>query len=182
MSVPWEMEDVKRCVSTNLGHFLVDVNQGTFWCLTSGHVKVISGLVTLTVWMLFSFLCVPAITFQLCECHTIIVSMGFPVDIDECKDTKDICSGGTCSNLPGSHLCTCVGGLVPSGDGKQCLGKLSYFKTIFLSFLLSRVGFISCDFCCRCQRVSSECQHLSPGSLSQHPWLLWMYLWARVFC
>lgn len=44
--------------------------------------------------------------------------MGFFVDIDECKDIKDICSGGICSNLFGFYFCICVGGLVFFGDGK----------------------------------------------------------------
>ena len=144
MSVPQEMVDVSPCASTNLALSLVVVSQGTYSCLTRGHVKVssqrsyfkvihidihlsasvVNWIYKAGVW--FYFFCLGTDKFkETVGCLTLDDwYFCFSVlDTDECKEIKDICSGGVCSNLPGSHRCTCVGGLVPSADGKQCLGK-----------------------------------------------------------
>jgi len=42
-------------------------------------------------------------------------------DVDECKETPDICDGGRCENLPGSYRCQCTGGLTASPEQKRCL-------------------------------------------------------------
>jgi hypothetical protein len=65
-------------------------------------------------------------------------------DINECKETKDICSGGVCSNLPGSHRCTCVGGLIPSVDSKQCLGKVI---GLIIEFMYKSIFKMKCKNC-----------------------------------
>ena len=44
-------------------------------------------------------------------------------DLDECQENKDICGGGKCTNTPGAYRCICVGGLKPSDDLKECIGK-----------------------------------------------------------
>ena len=44
-------------------------------------------------------------------------------DYNECLETGDVCNGGKCTNLPGGYRCTCTGGLRPSHDMKQCIGR-----------------------------------------------------------
>ena len=38
-------------------------------------------------------------------------------DIDECGKGARPCGGGECRNTPGSYVCTCADGLLPSPDG-----------------------------------------------------------------
>lgn len=37
-------------------------------------------------------------------------------DIDECSGGARVCGGGVCRNTPGSYMCTCGEGLLPSPD------------------------------------------------------------------
>ena len=52
-----------------------------------------------------------------------IFSVLWFADLDECQENKDICGGGKCTNTPGAYRCICVGGLKPSDDLKECIGK-----------------------------------------------------------
>lgn len=40
-------------------------------------------------------------------------------DIDECGAGARPCGGGECRNTPGSYVCTCADGLLPSPDGAK---------------------------------------------------------------
>lgn len=43
------------------------------------------------------------------------------IDLDECKENPRICSGGKCTNTPGSYSCHCVDGLRPGPSPGVCL-------------------------------------------------------------
>ena len=53
-------------------------------------------------------------------------------DEDECVTTREICSGGQCTNLPGSYRCTCLVGFRPTPDERSCTGRLCSQITVFL--------------------------------------------------
>ena len=45
------------------------------------------------------------------------------LDIDECGASTPVCDiNASCSNTPGSYICTCKSGYV--GDGKTCQGRI----------------------------------------------------------
>ena len=44
------------------------------------------------------------------------------LDIDECA-TPGICGNGTCTNVPGSYLCTCAVGFKRGRSSPSCQGK-----------------------------------------------------------
>lgn len=44
-------------------------------------------------------------------------------DIDECSQSPEICTFGTCSNTEGSFTCLCPEGFVISASGRRCLGN-----------------------------------------------------------
>ena len=46
----------------------------------------------------------------------------FVTDIDECDTNNGGCSQ-TCTNTPGSRVCSCNTGYRLSGDGRTCLGQ-----------------------------------------------------------
>ena len=43
-------------------------------------------------------------------------------DADECEESN-VCEGGQCINMPGTYVCRCSGGVMPSLDHKSCIGK-----------------------------------------------------------
>ena len=49
------------------------------------------------------------------------------VDVDECLDSKVCHSDATCNNVYRGYTCQCNAGY--SGDGINCLGKLTHYKT-----------------------------------------------------
>jgi len=55
-------------------------------------------------------------------------------DEDECVTTREICSGGQCTNLPGSYRCTCLVGFRPTPDERSCTGRLCSQITVFCWF------------------------------------------------
>lgn len=52
----------------------------------------------------------------------------FCSDIDECSDKTDGCSG-SCTNTPGSFVCSCPPGKSLGSNGKSCHGKIKYNST-----------------------------------------------------
>ncbi|XP_063168220.1 latent-transforming growth factor beta-binding protein 4 [Candoia aspera] len=42
-------------------------------------------------------------------------------DINECRETERLCSGGRCLNLDGSYRCLCPPGTMPTGQPPRCL-------------------------------------------------------------
>ena len=54
---------------------------------------------------------------------SVISSINFQLDIDECKSSNNVCDeNANCSNTVGFYNCTCKEGF--TGDGRSCSGKI----------------------------------------------------------
>ena len=91
------MEDVKRCVKTLTAVTLVPASQAIHWMI---HFTIVQ------------------VRHEVLICKTLDHS-----DIDEC----DISNGGCdhiCTNIPGSHNCSCRSGFHIETNGKACTGTV----------------------------------------------------------
>ena len=60
-----------------------------------------------------------------------IIVISSLLDINECRESSDLCKNGVCRNLAGTYICDCDSGYVRSADGKECEGKQKHSVIFF---------------------------------------------------
>lgn len=124
----------------------------------------------------------------LSECQHFILSYESPTseaewcnisDVDECVSFP-CANGGTCDDLPGGYVCTCILGFT----GMYC--ETGKWFPVFPNALFLSYG-LNIDFCCRSwwvclQSLPEQCNMPWPIrwlSVSVPGWIHWISLWNR---
>ena len=81
----------------------------------------------------FHFISFSHISFHFISVH--FISFHFTADIDECCSNNTCHVNATCSNTPGSFVCSCNEGFEPSADGSECEGLYIFQLILYITFI-----------------------------------------------